>query len=68
MQLRHTKSGIEVKVKTSTKKNTRPVGLLLRSDDSVVKAATYKTHSENERRISLPSVGFKPANPAIKRP
>ena len=43
------------------------MGLLCTSDQHVAEAATYTTHSKHKRRTSMPSVGFEPAIPAIKR-
>ena len=40
----------------------------LYSDQSVTQAATYTTRNKHNRRISVPSGGFEPATPAIKRP
>jgi hypothetical protein len=47
--------------------NTHTVGLLLKSDQLVEEAATYTTHNKHKRRISMPSVRFEPAIPAIER-
>jgi len=44
-----------------------PVGLLWTSDQLVAEAATYTAHNKRKGRISVPSEGFKPAIPAIKR-
>jgi hypothetical protein len=43
------------------------MGLLCTSDQHVAEAATYTTHSKHKTRTSMPSVGFEPAIPAIKR-
>lgn len=37
------------------------------SDHLVAQTATYSKHSKHKRRTSMPSVGFKPAVPAIDR-
>jgi hypothetical protein len=38
------------------------------SDQPVGERATYTTHDELERRRTMPSKGFEPAIPAIRRP
>jgi hypothetical protein len=38
------------------------------SDQFVAEAATYTTHNKHKRRTYMPSAGFEPAIPAIKRP
>jgi len=45
----------------------RSVGLLRTSDQLVAEAATYTKHNKHKRRTSMPSAGFEPAIPAIKR-
>ena len=47
--------------------HTHSVGLLWTSDQPVAEAATYATHRERSKGISLLSVGFEPAIPNIKR-
>ena len=42
--------------------------LLWMRDNFVVHAATCTTHSKQKRPTSIPSAGFEPAIPAIKRP
>ena len=37
------------------------------TDQLVAKAATYTTHYKPKRRTGIPSEGFKPVIPAIKR-
>jgi hypothetical protein len=47
-----------------TIRHTHPVGLLWKSDLHIAEAATYTTHT---RPTSMPSAGFEPTTPAIKR-
>lgn len=48
-------------------RNTRPVGLLRKSDQPVAGVGTYTTHNQRTRRTSMPSALFEPAIPAIKQ-
>jgi hypothetical protein len=43
------------------------VGLLWTSEQLVAETATYTTHNKHKRKTSMPSAGFEPAIPAIKR-
>jgi len=47
--------------------HTHTVGLLWTSDQHVAEAATYTTHNKYKGQTFMPSVGFEPAIPAIKR-
>ena len=49
-------------------RHTHSIGLLLTSDRPVAEAATYTTHNEQNKGISLLSTGFEPAIPNVKRP
>jgi len=51
-----------------TDSHTHPLDLLSTSDQPVVEATTYTTHNKHEGRTSMPSAGFEPAIPAVKRP
>jgi hypothetical protein len=46
----------------------RPMGILWTSDQLITKAATYTIQNKHKRRISMPSLGFEPDIPPIKRP
>jgi hypothetical protein len=52
---------------THTHVHAQTVGLLWTIDKHVAKAATYTTRNKQYRRTSMPSEGFKPAIPAVKR-
>jgi len=45
-----------------------PVGFLWTGDQPVADAATNTTDNKYKRRTSMPSAGFEPTIPAIKRP
>jgi len=47
--------------------HVQPLGLLWTSDQHVAKAANYTIRNKDQRRTSMPSEGFKPAIPAVKR-
>jgi len=47
--------------------DAHPAGLLWTSDQLFAQSATYATHSNRKKRTSMPSAGFEPATPAIKR-
>ena len=47
--------------------HTQSVGLLCTSDQSFAQTATYTTHNKHNRRITISSGGFEPANTEIKR-
>jgi hypothetical protein len=65
----HTQPLFEVsKSHTDTHTHTHPVGVLWISDRLVAETTTYATHNKHKRRTPMPSVGFEPAIPAIKRP
>ena len=48
-------------------RHTHPAGLLFTSDQLVAEAANFTTHKKHNRQTSMPSAGFEPAIPAIKR-
>ena len=52
---------------TQSDTHTQSAGLLCTSDQSVAQAANYTTHKKHSRPITMPSEGFEPATPAIKR-
>jgi len=61
-------SGLTVEVpKSNTIRHRHQVGLLWASDQLVAEAAICTTHNKYKRRTSMPSAGFEPAIPAIKR-
>jgi hypothetical protein len=37
------------------------------SDQFVAEATAYRKHNKHKRRVSMPSAGFEPAIPSIKR-
>jgi len=51
----------------SKSQHTDPVGFLRTSDQLVAEDATYITHNKHNGRLSVPSAGFQPVIPAIKR-
>ena len=51
-----------------THTRTHPVALLWTSNQPLAQAATYTTHNKHMRRISMLSLGFELAIPAIERP
>ena len=53
--------------RSHTIKQGHPVVLLWTSDHLISKAATCTTQNKHNRRTSMPSAGFEPAIPAIKR-
>jgi hypothetical protein len=53
--------------KTHTHTHTHPIRLLATSIQNVSEAATYTTHNQHNKRTSMPSAGFEPAIPKIKR-
>jgi hypothetical protein len=52
---------------THTYTHSPPVRLLWTNAQPVAEASTYTTHSKHTRRTSIPSAGFEPAIPFIKR-
>ena len=47
--------------------HTQPAGLLWESDQPVVEGATYTTYNKHKIWSSMPSVGFEPATPSMKK-
>jgi hypothetical protein len=64
---KNTRTHKNTHINTHKHTHTHPVGLLWTSDQPVAEVATYTTHNKHKRRTYMPSQGFKPANPAIKR-
>jgi hypothetical protein len=56
-----------VEVSTSQLDTHTPGRTLWTSDQIVAEAATYPKHNKHKRRTAMPSTGFEPAMPAIKR-
>jgi hypothetical protein len=56
------------KTHLDTHTHAHPAGFLWMSDQVVANTTAYTTHNIHQWRTSMPSVGFKPAIPAIKQP
>jgi len=61
------KSGLDLLVVEISRSHTQTVGLLWTSDQPLAEAATYTTNNKHKRWTYMPSAGFKPSIPAIKR-
>jgi hypothetical protein len=53
--------------RSHTTRHTEPVGLLWTSDQPVAEGASYTTHNRLKRQTFMPSAGFEPAIPLVKR-
>jgi hypothetical protein len=53
--------------RSHTVTHTYPVGILWKSDQPVVEAATYTTHNKHKTRTSIHTSGFEPAILEIER-